>query len=125
MRRQIASWRFICYVHGGKRVIFSAKKSRRIYKHITTEHESKHAACSMNFNFDDMGISLDTCSCNILRGYEQRMARATRESSVPIGFLYLKALDLVKIISFHTYFHVSSPAGGKPWRSCFRHCATI
>jgi len=52
------------------------------------------------------------------------MAKARREASVPIGFLYLKALDLVKIISFLVYFHVSSAAGCKPWHSCFRHCAT-
>ena len=32
------------------------------------------------------------------------MARARREASAPTGFLYLKALDLVKI-SFRTDFH--------------------
>jgi len=75
-----------------------------MYKHITTEYESKHAACSMNFNFDDMGISLDISSCNIPRGYEQSMA-TKREASVPTGFLHLKTLDLVKMLSFRTYFH--------------------
>jgi hypothetical protein len=80
------------------------KKSRRIYKHTKTEHESKHAACSMNFNFDDMGISLGTCSCNMLRGLRATYARARREASAPIRFLYLKALDPVKIISFCIYF---------------------
>jgi len=41
------------------------------------------------------------------------MARARREASVPIGFLYLKTLDLVKMVSFRTYFHISSLAGGQ------------
>jgi len=80
------------------------KKLRRIYKHIT-EYESKYAACSTNFNFDDMGISLDVSSCNIPRGYEQSMARARRRASVPAGFLHFKTLELVKMLSFRTYFH--------------------
>jgi hypothetical protein len=41
------------------------------------------------------------------------MARSRTEASVPIGFLYLKALDLVKMISFRTYFQVSSLTGGQ------------
>jgi hypothetical protein len=57
LRRQIAKLEF--HMSGSwreERDIFSKKKSKRIYKHITREHESKHAACSTNFNFDDMGI---------------------------------------------------------------------
>jgi hypothetical protein len=93
-----------CLVHGVKRVIFQQNWSR-IYEHITKQHESKHAVSNMNFNFDDMGISLHTCSYNILRGYVQSMTRVRREASAPIGFLYLRDLDRVKMTSFLTYFH--------------------
>jgi hypothetical protein len=77
------------------------------------EHESKHVISNMNFNFDDTGISLHVCSYNVLRGYEQSMARVRRDASLSIGFLYLRNLHQVKMTSFLTYFHVPSLAGAR------------